>query len=68
MALAIPVGNTLRVLATNLHSPDGIEDANTLVGTALTNAFYATRSTYHSGRKVLPEVSSLLVKWSSIYH
>ena len=47
------VGNALRVLAT-LHPPDGIEDANTLIDTALANAVYATRSTYHSGLKGTP--------------
>ena len=47
------VGNTLRALST-LKPPKGIADANQLVDTALANAVYATRCTYHSGLKTTP--------------
>lgn len=47
------VGNTLRVLRT-LHPPEGVQTANQLVDTALANAVYATRATFHSGLQTTP--------------
>jgi transposase InsO family protein len=47
------VGNSLRVLST-LHPPEGIQDARQLVDTAVADAVYATRATFHSSLKTAP--------------
>ena len=47
------VGNTLRVLRT-LQPPAGVQNAQQLVDTALANAVYATRATFHSGLQATP--------------
>jgi hypothetical protein len=47
------VGNSLRVLST-MNPPTGIAHARQLIDTALANAMYATRCTYHSTLKTTP--------------
>ena len=47
------IGNTLRVLST-LNPPEGLEDALQLVDTAIANAVYATRATFHSALSTTP--------------
>jgi hypothetical protein len=47
------IGNSLRVLSI-LHPPEGINDARQLVDTAIANAVYATRATFHSSLKTTP--------------
>ena len=47
------IGNTLRVLST-LNPPEGVAQAEQLVDTAIADAVYATRCTYHSALKTTP--------------
>jgi Integrase zinc binding domain len=47
------VGNSLRVLQ-QWNPPAGLNDAHALVDTALANAMYATRASYHSGIQTTP--------------
>jgi hypothetical protein len=47
------IGNSLRVLSA-LQPPVGVVDANQMIDTALANAVYATRCTYHSTLKTTP--------------
>lgn len=47
------IGNSLRVLST-LQIPAGAVDANQLVDTAIAEAVYATRCTYHSTLETTP--------------
>jgi transposase InsO family protein len=47
------IGNTLRVLST-LNPPEGVDQAEQLVDTAIADAVYATRCTYHSALKTTP--------------
>jgi len=47
------VGNALRVLST-MTPPAGIADASQLVDTALSNAMFAHRATYHSSIRTTP--------------
>jgi transposase InsO family protein len=47
------VGNSLRVLRQWIP-PAGVDDARQLVNTALSNAMYATRASFHSGIKSTP--------------
>jgi transposase InsO family protein len=47
------VGNSLRILRQWIP-PAGIDDAKQLVNTALANAMYATRASFHSGIKSTP--------------
>ena len=47
------IGNTLRVLST-LNPPEGIINATQLVDTAIANAVYATRATFHSSLNTTP--------------
>jgi hypothetical protein len=47
------VGNSLRVLQ-RWNPPAGVNNARTLVETALANAMYATRASLHSGLQTTP--------------
>ena len=47
------IGNTLRVLST-MDPPCGVSSAKQLVDTAIADAVYATRCTYHSALKTTP--------------
>jgi transposase InsO family protein len=47
------IGNTLRVLST-MAPPQGVAQAEQLVDTAIADAVYATRCTYHSVLKTTP--------------
>jgi hypothetical protein len=47
------IGNTLQVLST-LNPPEGVEQAEHLVDTAIADAVYATRCTYHGTLKTTP--------------
>ena len=47
------IGNTLRVLST-LNPPEGIANARQLVDTAIANAVYATRATFHGSLHTTP--------------
>jgi transposase InsO family protein len=47
------VGNTLRVLST-MNPPEGVDQAVQLIDTAIADAVYATRCTYHSSLKTTP--------------
>jgi transposase InsO family protein len=48
-----PVGNSLRVLR-QWTPPNHLDDAHLLVDTALANAMYATRATFHGGLLTTP--------------
>jgi hypothetical protein len=48
-----PIGNTLRVLST-MEPPQGAEQAEQLVDTAIADAVCATGCTYHSALKTTP--------------
>mmetsp|Transcript_24155 Transcript_24155/g.44924 ORF Transcript_24155/g.44924 Transcript_24155/m.44924 type:complete len:177 (+) Transcript_24155:849-1379(+) len=47
------IGNSLRVLST-MNPPNGITSAKQLVDSAIADAVFATRSTYHSTLKTTP--------------
>ena len=47
------IGNALRVLST-LNPPAGLQDAQQLVDTAISNAVFATRATFHSSIQTTP--------------
>jgi len=47
------VGNTLRAMI-NMNPPDGIQQAQDLVDTALANCMFATRATIHSALQATP--------------
>jgi transposase InsO family protein len=47
------IGNTLRVLST-MDPPQGVAQAEHLVDTAIADAVYATRCTFHSASKTTP--------------
>jgi transposase InsO family protein len=47
------IGNSLRVLST-LNPPAGLQDALQLVDTAIANAVFATRATFHSSIQTTP--------------
>ena len=47
------IGSTLRVFST-LNPPGGVQDAYQIVDTAIANAFYGTRATFHRSLKTTP--------------
>jgi hypothetical protein len=47
------IGNSLRILS-NMAPPQGVAQAEQLVDTAIADAVYATRCTYHSVLKTTP--------------